>query len=151
MIDGVVTKQLKPHADERGYLMEMLRADDPLFEGFGQAYVALNYPEVTRAWHYHKLQTDMWVCVKGMVKVGLYDARPDSPTKGESQVVYIGENNPMLLKIPVGVYHGYKTVGVEPSLLINFPTKPYNAAEPDEYRVPFDSPEIPFDWDIKMG
>ena len=150
MIDGVIIKPLKAHADERGYLMEMLREDDDVFEHFGQSYVALNYPGVIRAWHYHKLQTDLWVCVKGMVKVGLYDAREDSPTKGEAQTVYMGENNMVLIKIPIGIYHGYKTCGVEPSLLINFPTKPYSRAEPDEYRVPYDSPEIPYNWDIKM-
>ena len=151
MIQGVEIKQLKPYADERGYLMEMLRADDPIFETFGQSYAALNYPGVIRAWHYHKEQTDLWVCVKGMIKVGLYDAREDSPTKGEAQAVHMGEHNYILLKIPTGVYHGYKTIGVEPSLLINFPTKPYNREHPDEYRVPFDSPDIPFDWEIRMG
>lgn len=150
MIYAVETKQLRPHADDRGYLMEMLRADDPIFEGFGQSYVALNYPGVIRAWHYHKLQVDMWVCVKGMIKVGLYDAREDSPTKGEAQAIYLGEHNPMLLKIPIGVYHGYKTVGTEPSLLINFPTRAYNRDDPDEYRAPYDSPEIPFDWEVKF-
>lgn len=150
MIEGVELRQLHPRADDRGYLMEMLRADDPMFEGFGQSYIALNYPEVIRAWHYHKKQIDMWVCVKGMIKVGLYDAREDSPTKGQSQTVYLGEHNYQLLKIPIGVYHGYKTVGVEPSMLINFPTKPYDPKDPDEYRAPYDSPEIPFDWDTKF-
>ncbi|MEN6520006.1 MAG: dTDP-4-dehydrorhamnose 3,5-epimerase family protein [Armatimonadota bacterium] len=150
MIDGVEIKQLKRHADERGYLMEMLRADDDIFEVFGQTYVSMNYPEVIRAWHYHKEQTDLWVCVKGMIKVGLYDAREDSPTHGQAQAVYMGDNNNILLKIPVGVYHGYKTIGVEPSLLINFPSKTYNREHPDEYRAPFDTPKIPFDWDIKF-
>jgi len=151
MIHGVEIKQLNPFADERGYLMEMLREDDAIFEHFGQTYVALNYPGVIRAWHYHKEQADLWVCVKGMIKVGLYDAREDSPTKGESQAIYMGEHNNILLKIPIGVYHGYKTIGTEPSLLLNFPTKPYNRDHPDEYRVPFDSPDIPFDWEIRMG
>jgi dTDP-4-dehydrorhamnose 3,5-epimerase len=65
--------------------------------------------------------------------------------------VFLGENHQALLKIPVGVMHGYKTVGNEPSFLVNFPTQPYNAKDPDEYRVPYDSPEIPYSWDIKMG
>lgn len=150
MIQAVEIKQLKPHADERGYLMEMLRADDPIFETFGQTYVAMNYPGVIRAWHYHKEQIDLWVCVKGMIKVGLYDAREDSPTKGETQTVYMGDNNNVLLKIPIGVYHGYKTVGVDPSYLLNFPTKPYDPKQPDEYRAAFDDPNIPFDWEIKF-
>ena len=150
MINGVEIKQLKKNVDERGYLMEMLRSDDEIFETFGQTYISMNYPGVIRAWHYHKEQDDLWVCVKGMIKVGLYDGREGSPTYGQAQAVYMGEDNSILLKIPVGVYHGYKTVGVEPSLLINFPTKPYNRERPDEYRVPFHDPSIPFNWDIKF-
>jgi dTDP-4-dehydrorhamnose 3,5-epimerase len=150
MIDGVVIKPLKRHADERGYLMEMLREDDEHFEHFGQTYVSMNYPGVIRAWHYHKKQTDIWVCIKGMIKVGLYDAREDSPTKGEAQAVYMGDNNPSLLVIPVGVYHGYKTVGVEPSYLVNFPTHVYKRDEPDEFRAAYDDPSIPFNWEIEF-
>lgn len=149
-IADVEIKPLKKNVDERGYLMELLRADDPLFEQFGQAYVAMNYPGVIRAWHYHKKQLDFWVVVKGHIKVGLYDGREDSPTKGIVNEVYLSEDNPVLLKIPIGVLHGYKTCGVEPSLLINFPTKPYDPKDPDEYRTPYDSDEIPYDWDIVM-
>jgi dTDP-4-dehydrorhamnose 3,5-epimerase len=141
---------LKRNVDERGYLMEMLRADDAVFERFGQCYVAMNYPGVIRAWHYHKKQNDFWVVVKGEIKVGLYDAREDSPTKGVVNEFFLGENNPVLLKIPIGVLHGYKTVGVEPSLLLNFPTQPYNPSDPDEYREPHDSEKIPYDWEIVM-
>ncbi len=151
MIDGVAIKELKVNADERGFLMEILRADDDIFEKFGQAYVSLNYPGVIRAWHYHKKQTDYFCVVKGMVKVALYDAREGSPTFGEVNEFFIGERNNLVVKIPPGVYHGYKTIGVEPSLLINFPTEPYDRQHPDEYRVPYDSSDIPYSWDIRMG
>lgn len=151
MISGVAVKELKVNVDERGSLMEMLRADDDIFEKFGQAYVSLNYPGVIRAWHYHRRQTDYFCVVKGMVKVALYDAREGSPTYGEVNEFFIGERNNLLIKIPPGVYHGYKTIGVEPSLLINFPTEPYDRANPDEYRVPYDSADIPYNWDIRMG
>jgi dTDP-4-dehydrorhamnose 3,5-epimerase len=150
MIEGIVVKQLKRHADERGYLMEMLREDWEEFGGFAQTYISMNYPGVIRAWHYHKLQDDYWVVPKGMVKAVVYDARKNSPTYGEVNEFFMGDNNPILLKIPVGTMHGYKTVGTEPSLLVNFPTKLYNRAEPDEYREPYDSPDIPYDWDIKF-
>ena len=150
MIEGVRIKKLAPHADERGCLTEILRADDDMFERFGQIYVSLNYPGVIRAWHYHKKQDDLWACVKGMIKAVLFDLRDDSPTKGEIQEVFLGEQNPILLKIPVGVIHGYKTIGIEPSLLVNLPTDTYNPAEPDEFRMPFDTSEIPYDWAIEM-
>lgn len=150
MIDGVIVRKLQGHADERGCLTEILRSDDDIFERFGQIYVSLNYPGVIRAWHYHKKQDDFIAIIKGMAKIVLYDAREGSPTQGEIQEVIAGEQNMVLVKIPIGVMHGYKTIGMEPSLLINLPTEAYNASEPDEYRVPYNTETIPYDWDIKM-
>jgi len=150
MIQGVEIKQLARHADERGFLMELLRSDDPVFTKFGQCYVSMNYPGVIRAWHWHKKQDDFFVVVKGMIKVGLYDLREGSPTQGETAGLYLGDNNSIMVKIPIGVVHGYKTVGTEPSLLINFPSELYNPQEPDEYRLPWDTDQIPFDWDIQF-
>jgi dTDP-4-dehydrorhamnose 3,5-epimerase len=151
VIEGVEIKQLTKHADERGCLMELLRCDDAIFGKFGQAYVSLNYPGVVRGWHYHKKQDDHLAVVKGMAKVALYDAREGSPTRGQVDEFFLGEHNNILLKIPVGVMHGYKTVGSEPSLLINFPSEPYDPQQPDEYRLPWDTDQIPYDWAIKMG
>jgi len=150
MIEGVKIKQLTRHADERGFLMEMLRSDDEVFERFGQSYVALNYPGVVRAWHYHRKQTDHFVVVRGMIKAVLYDNREGSPSKGQVQEFFLGDHSPILLKIPPGVLHGYKTIGVEPSLLVNFPTEVYNREDPDEFRLPWNSPDIPYDWEIKF-
>ena len=148
MIQGVEVKQLTRNADERGFLMEIMRRDDPIFTKFGQCYVSMNYPGVVRAWHYHQKQDDFFVVVKGMIKVGLYDMREGSPTRGEVSEYYLGDNNNIVLKIPVGVAHGYKTVGVEPSLLVNFPSEMYNREEPDEHRLPWDTDQIPFDWEV---
>ena len=150
MILGVEIKQLTRHADERGFLMELLRSDDPIFTKFGQCYVSLNYPGVVRAWHYHKKQDDHFVVVKGMCRVGLYDMREGSPTRGEVNDLCLGDHNPVLLKIPMGVVHGYKTIGVEPSLLINFPSEVYNRQEPDEHRLPWNTDQIPFNWEIEF-
>jgi len=148
MIEGVEIKKLTRHADERGFLMELLRADDPIFTNFGMAYVSMNYPGIVRAWHYHKKQDDYFVVVKGMAKVALYDMREGSPTRGQVDEYYLGENNNIVLHIPVGVAHGYKTVGTEPSFLINFPSEPYDAQDPDEYRLSWDAEQIPYSWDL---
>ena len=150
MIQGVQIKQLTPHVDDRGYLMELIRSDDEFFSKFGQCYVSLNYPGVVRAWHYHKRQEDYFVVIKGACKVGLYDMREGSPTRGEANALFLGDTNNIAVRIPIGVAHGYKTLGSEPSLLLNFPTEPYNAADPDEHRMPWDSPEIPFNWETEF-
>ena len=151
MIEGVTTKKLKVIADERGFLMEMLRSDDEFFQKFGQVYLTIAYPGVVKGWHYHKKQTDHFVVVKGMLKVVLYDGRDDSPTKGEVNEFFLGEHNPTLLVIPKLVLHGMKGIGTEPGYLINIPTEPYNYETPDEFRVDPHDNDIPYDWSCKDG
>lgn len=147
LIDGVQVKPLKVIPDERGRLVEILRADDPIFERFGQAYVTTARPNVVKAWHYHKLQADHWVCLFGRARVGLYDARKGSTTFGWVNEFWMSPEDPFLVKIPVGVYHGFKGAAPDQeTMILNIPTVPYNYAAPDEYRAdPYD-PGIPFDW-----
>ena len=147
MIDGVHVKPLKVIPDERGFLYEMLRTDDPFFQQFGQCYLTAVYPGVVKGWHWHKRQTDHFVCVKGMAKVVLYDRREDSPTHGEVNEFFMGERNPILLVIPRGVLHGMKGVGTETAMIINLPTHPYNHDRPDEYRVDPHDNDVPYSWD----
>ena len=151
MIEDVRVRKLRVIPDERGRLMEILRCDDDLFERFGQAYMTTAYPGVTKAWHYHKIQSDNFACVKGMMKVVLYDARENSPTRGEINEFFIGEHNPMLIHIPPGVHHGFKCVSAEEAIVINLPTECYNYDDPDEYRVSPSDGEIPYDWSRKDG
>lgn len=151
MIDGVKTKKLRVIPDERGRLTEMLRSDDDLFIKFGQCYMTTTYPGVVKAWHFHKIQTDNFVVTSGMFKVVLYDARDGSPTKGEVNEFFLGDHNQQLLQIPPGVYHGWKCIGENEGVVVNVSTETYNYDDPDEYRLPFDTDEIPYDWEIKMG
>lgn len=150
MIQGVETKQLKPIPDERGMLMEILRSDDKMFKKFGQVYMTTAYPGVVKAWHYHKKQTDNFCCVKGMAKVVLYDARKNSKTYGEINEFIIGERNQVVVLIPPFVYHGFKCVSENEMIIINCSTEPYDRKKPDEYRVPIDCEDVPYNWDIKI-
>ncbi len=151
MIAGVKTKKLKVIPDERGRLMEMLRADDDLFIRFGQVYMTSAYPGVVKAWHYHKKQVDNFVVVRGMMKVVLYDGRKNSSTFREINEFFMGEQNPILLQIPAYVYHGFKCIGEREAIVINCPTEVYSYQEPDEYRLPPHGGEIPYDWARKDG
>ena len=151
MIDGVKTKKLRVLPDDRGRLAEMLRSDDDLFIKFGQCYMTTTYPGVVKAWHYHKIQTDNFVVVTGMFRVALYDARDDSPTKGEVNDFFIGDYNMMLLQIPPGIYHGWKCISEQEGIVVNISTELYNYDDPDEYRLPYDTDEIPYDWETRMG
>ena len=146
MIDGVRLTRLKPIPDERGRLMEMFRSDDEDFERFGQVYLTSAWPGIVKAWHYHKKQTDNFICILGMMKVVLYDPRDDSPTRGEVNEFFMGVWNPIRLRIPAGVYHGFKCISTGEAVIVNVPTEAYNRAEPDEHRLPAHTDEIPYDW-----
>lgn len=152
LIQGVLVVRLKLIPDERGRLMEILRNDwDGYFDAFGQCYMTTGYPGVVKAWHYHKLQDDFFCVVHGMMKVVLYDSRDGSRTKGIVNEFFMGELNPISVKIPKFVYHGFKTISEHQALLINLPTNTYNYSDPDEFRVDPHSPEIPYDWHRKDG
>ncbi|MBC8264755.1 MAG: dTDP-4-dehydrorhamnose 3,5-epimerase family protein [Anaerolineales bacterium] len=151
MIEGVKVRKLRHIPDERGYLMEMLRSDWEEYDKFGQVYITAVYPGVVKGWHYHKIQTDHFICVHGMAKVVLYDGREGSPTHGEVNEFFMGQQNPMLLKIPPGVMHGFKGISQEMALIVNVPTELYNYEQPDEYRLPAHTDQIPYDWSRKDG
>jgi len=158
MIQGVQVKTLKLIPDERGFLMEMLRSDEPIFEQFGQVYLTGCRRGAAKAWHYHKEQTDHFVCILGKALVVLYDLRETSPT---FRVVeeYILEappcrsGSPILLKIPPFVVHGFTALEGEEARIVNIPTIPYRYEDPDEFRFPWNSPEIPYTWpgDVTKG
>ena len=149
MIYGVKIKKLNIICDDRGFLTEVLKFGEETFRNIKQTTYTETYPGVIKAFHYHKKQTDIWFVVKGMAQVVLYDLRKTSPTKGETDVFYMGEKNPILLLIPPMVAHGYRVLGNQPVGLFYHTDKPYNPKKPDEYRIPFDDPKIGFDWSTK--
>jgi len=146
LIEGVGVRRAKVLPDERGRLGEIMRADDEWFEKFGQVYFTTTYPNVVKAWHYHKKQTDHFYVVKGMVKIALYDQRPDSPTNGVVNELYLGEHCPALLRIPPGVLHGWMCVSQSEAYIVNIVSEMYNYAEPDEFRIGAHDNDIPYDW-----
>ncbi|WP_096189359.1 dTDP-4-dehydrorhamnose 3,5-epimerase family protein [Evansella halocellulosilytica] len=149
MIDGVKVKTLMKHCDDRGFFAEVLRDDEQLLERFGQASWSMSYPGVVKAFHYHENQDDLWFFPSGNAQVVLYDLREQSPTKGQTDVYYMGEENPIIVLIPKGVAHGYRVLGSKPATIIYFTTESYNAKNPDEKRIPWDDAQIGFDWETK--
>jgi len=151
VIDGVAARRARVLPDERGRLGEIMRADDPWFEKFGQTYFTSTYPGVVKAWHYHKIQTDHFYCIRGAVKLGLYDGREDSKTHGEVNEICLSEHLPGLVRIPPGVYHGWMCVSQVESLIVNVTSECYNYAKPDEHRVDPHDNDIPYAWARRDG
>ena len=103
------------HEDDRA--QRLLDVFDTLDGQVNVSYV--NSTKHIVAWHKHNLQTDYWTCIKGSFKVGL--ATKEDGCRFE----YLSEKNPRVLKIPPGIYHGYKCL--EPgSILLYYVTRKYD-------------------------
>jgi dTDP-4-dehydrorhamnose 3,5-epimerase len=146
MIAGVEVKALATYPDERGFFREIIRKTDGFFkEGFGQLSHSCMYPGVAKAWHIHKFQIDWWYVPIGNLKLALCDQRPDSPTRGELQTIFLGENYPaQVVKIPPGVAHGCKALGGGVTHLFYVTSSVYDPN--DEGRIPHDDRAIGYDW-----
>jgi len=149
LIDGVKIVPLLQIADERGKIMHMLKATDPHFTTFGEIYFSCAWPGSIKAWHRHKTMTLNNAVISGRAKLVLYDARDNSPTKGELQEIFLGEDNYVLVQIPPGIVNGYKAYGDKLVILANCASE---AHDPDEI-VRFDpnSPDVPYDWALRNG
>lgn len=100
----------------------------------GQINYSVQYPNVVKGWHRHKLQTDFWMCVQGHLKVGLYHEE-----KNRAWAIVIGEKRPGIVIIPPPLWHGAATVGPTPAALLYYLTHQYNPQQPDEARRAWDS------------
>ena len=147
MIDGVKVVPLVAHVDDRGYLIEILRATDPHFSKFGQVYLVGNMARGTvRAFHKHKELWDFFFISHGSAKFALRDDRPESATYQEMNTFVIGARNPGLIVVPPGVYHGWMSLE-DDTQMISTASEVYNRQNPDEVRVPPDS--FGFAWEVK--
>jgi dTDP-4-dehydrorhamnose 3,5-epimerase len=136
MLDGIRLKPIKRLSDERGFFTEVMRVDwKDLFgeDTVAQANHSFSYPGVIRAWHRHlRGQTDYFLVLKGLIKIGAYDDRT-----GEVDEVVSSGLDLQLVRIPGQYWHGFKALGNEPTMLVYFTTKLYDAASPDEERRPW--------------
>ena len=144
-IQSVGFKPLVTHTDARGFLREVLRVADEIFTTpFGQWTHSWMRAGVLKAWHLHRVQTDYWYVVGGVIRVGLWDCREESPTRGRTMDLLLGDGCPPgVLRIPPGVAHGCKVLR-GPASLLYLTSHTYNPA--DELRIPADTPEAQFDW-----
>jgi len=160
-IAGVGVLELQRIVDDRGLFLELYRTaathagSERLPEFFRDVQLAqLNYSLITavdhvKGLHYHLRQADVWFCPPPFkIKVVLLDLRRASPTAGLTQVLVLGEGRDAWIKIPPGVAHGYKPLTL-PCGLFYLVTRCFDAADPDEYRIPWDHPAVKELWAVR--
>ncbi len=149
MLNGVKIKKIIRYHDDRGFFSEIIKFEEETFCNVKQTSYTETYPNVIKAFHYHKKQFDVWFAVKGEMRIVLYDLRRNSPSYKQTQEICAGETNPVLVLIPPGVAHGYQVLGNQKACLFYHTSEKYNPNQPDEYRLAFDDKRIGFDWEVK--
>ncbi len=145
-INGVRLHKLKQFHDERGKVMHMLRSDDKHFEQFGEIYFSCSYPNVVKAWHKHSEMTLNYAVISGNVKVVLFDDRDGSSSHGCLEEYFLSPENYHLLIVPPGIWNGFKAIGGQMAILANCASIPHRKDE--IVRLPHDSAQISYNWDI---
>jgi len=158
MLAGVKVKDISKIPDERGSFAEIFRDDWSEFLEPGdkivQANLSYSYPGMIRAWHRHdRGQVDYFITVRGSIKICAYDDNNDSKTKGQLDEIITSGERIQCVRVPGFYYHGFKSIGAEPALVVYLTTKLYDYDNPDEERRPWNDPTIinprtknPFDW-----
>lgn len=148
MIDGVKLVPLKVFPDERGAIMRGVRSDD-ILNPFGEVYFSKIHEGAIKGWHVHETLQLNYICVHGQVKAVLHDLREKSPTKGETQEFFIGQDNYCLLHIPPGVANGTKGLWAPFSIVCNVASEPHDPSLKYRRIHPKEG-VIPYDWERKI-
>jgi len=156
-LSGVEIVTLQLHSDDGGNFLEIVRLSDGNIQGlqepFAVAQISMSVvlPGSVKAYHLHKKQDDLWfVPPHHRLLVNLHDIRQDSPTFDQHQRLVLGGGKSQLLRIPAGIAHGVKNCYDQPMELFYATTTQFNAADPDEFRLPWDQfgPEV---WELTKG
>jgi dTDP-4-dehydrorhamnose 3,5-epimerase len=142
---GVTFRRATTHIDDRGTVCELYDPrwhwhPDPLVF----VYMFTLRPGMVKGWGLHKLHEDRYFVISGEMAIVMYDVREDSPTKNQLSKVVLSHYDRGLLNIPAGIWHANWNVGTTDCVVINHPTKPYEHDNPDKYRLPLDTDQIPF-------
>lgn len=145
-IEGVRVREVKNVLKSSGdVLCEIFRRDWLLDEGVvDQVFQSVIDPGNISAWHVHQQTTDRLFASQGLLRIVLYDARPDSPSHERINEYRFGAVRPALLIIPPGVWHGVQNISSTPALLLNLVDRAYCYEDPDHWRLPVETEKIPY-------
>lgn len=145
LIDGVVWNESRNVPTGYGYLTEIFRSEWQASSAIiTQIFQAVLRPGQINAWHSHAKTTDRFFVSYGLIHVVLYDGREDSPTYGLLNEFRLGTLRPAIITIPPKVWHGIQNIHTEISIILNLVDQAYSYENPDHWRVPADTAEIPF-------
>ena len=143
-IEGVVVQPLKRIPDERGTILHGIRSDN-ILTPFGEVYFKRLYGGGVNGWHIHETLKLNYICVHGMIKLVLFDVRPDSTTKGNLMEIFFGDDNYCMVHIPCGIANASKGMTYPFAISCNVASEAHNPNLKYK-RIDPHSGEIPYDW-----
>ena len=152
LIEGVSVRSMPKHIDERGSVVEIY---DSRWNWHSTpvefAYCFTIRPGFVKGWAIHHDHEDRYCLLRGEMELVLFDPRPGSSTLGEVSKITLSEFGDRLINIPKLVWHAERNLGTDDVVVINLPTQPYNHENPDKYRLPIDTPLIPYSFKGAKG
>ncbi len=151
-IDGVLTIQLRPFADDRGFFIERFNARAFAAAGIPVAFCQDNHsrsrPGVIRGLHYQTdpAQGKLVGVIRGRIWDVVVDIRPGSPTFGAHVDFELSDENGRLIWMPPGIAHGFCVLGDEPADVLYKVDQPYNRQT--EGGILWDDPELAIRWPV---
>ncbi|MEE8329169.1 MAG: dTDP-4-dehydrorhamnose 3,5-epimerase family protein [Thermodesulfovibrionia bacterium] len=121
-MEGLEITKLSVYKDNRGWLGEIIRADETNLKPL-MAYLSMTNPGAVRGPHEHREQTDLF-CLIGNFRLYFWDNRKNSPTYRENKTLEISDD-PTVAVIPPGIVHAYKNIGSSDGFVINLPDRLY--------------------------
>lgn len=129
-MDKVKIKRLEKKTDTRGFVAEILRAEDleNPDQRFGQFYVTTALKDQTKGKHYHNRKTEWFCVIKGKGLLTLVDKK----TKDKKEIE-MGENNMVCVEIPPGVWHAISNTDDSEMYLVAYISESFNPNDPDTF------------------
>ena len=128
-IEGVTITKLKKISDHRGSVLPMLRSDSEVFQSFGEIYFSTIFNSTIKAWHLHKKAVLNYACIKGKVKLILFDDRKKSSSFGKFNEFILSPNDYFLITIPPFIWNGFKGLDKTETIIANCISMPHNEKE----------------------
>jgi len=151
-IDGVVIREVLHVPRDHGVITETFRPEwDPTGMPVVHIYQSRLFPGAIGAWSCHAKAIDRLFVNQGHLKMVLFDGREESPTFGRIHELHVGDARPAFVVLPTGIWHGLQNLGSTDALVLNFPTRAYDYEDPDHWRLPYDTEQIPYSWHATEG
>ena len=152
LLEGMSIHRVPTHVDDRGTLTEIF---DPRWGWHGHpleyVYYITVHPGHAKGWALHRTHEDRYFIIRGRVELVTYDVRPGSATEGRICRLVLSERDHFVVNIPSLVWHATRNLDDADAILVNMPTRLYDHEDPDKFRLPLDSPLIPYSFGDTPG